>query len=57
MMKWEVEFERVRAKGKCLYPFFFSLAARKMPGNLGKNEKLEGSQEVGGKELIRHGGR
>ena len=50
----EVEFERVKAKRKGLNPFFFLRATRKMPGNPGKKEKLEGSREVGGKDLIMH---
>ena len=49
MKKGKVEFGKVKAKGKGLNPFF-SRAARKMPGNPGKNERLEGSWEVGGKE-------
>ena len=31
---------------------FFSRAAWKVSGNLGKKERLEGSREVGGGELI-----
>ena len=53
MRKGEVELGRVKAKGK-VPTRFFSRAARKMLGNPGKKERLEGSREVGGKELIMH---
>ena len=53
-MKWEGEVERVEVKKNVSTRFFFLRAARKMPGNPGKREELEGSREVGGKVLIMH---
>ena len=52
-MKWKGGVERVEAKEKVSTRFFLR-AARKMPGNPGKKEELEGSREVGGEELIMH---
>ena len=54
MRKWEVEFERVKAKGKSLNPFFSS-GGLEDAGQPGKKEEVGGVLGGRRKELIMHG--